>query len=306
MSQGGSSGGARAEGRTPIPSAENQPTVISSRAPAASSSQRSPAVESQTPAHSPERIRSGTRLGDVELLDHIGGGGMGQVYRGHDRRLNRPVAVKVMSRHQASDADTVRRFLNEARSAARLNHRNIAQVFSAGDSDSRPYIVFEFVEGSNIRSIVEQRGPLPLEEALSYTLQIADALAHAAEMRIVHRDVKPSNILIDSKGQAKLIDFGLARLTEPSPPEERLTASGVTLGTFDYISPEQARIRERRYAQRHLLARLHVLLHAGRSTAVPRKEPCCKNCSSTRETSRRTSANSGRTCRTRRPRFSPA
>lgn len=241
MSQGGSSGGARAEGRTPIPSAENQPTVISSRAPAASSSQRSPAVESQTPAHSPERIRSGTRLGDVELLDHIGGGGMGQVYRGHDRRLNRPVAVKVMSRHHASDADTVRRFLNEARSAARLNHRNIAQVFSAGDSDSRPYIVFEFVEGSNIRSIVEQRGPLPLEEALSYTLQIADALAHAAEMRIVHRDVKPSNILIDSKGQAKLIDFGLARLTEPSPPEGDLTASGVTLGTFDYISPEQAR-----------------------------------------------------------------
>ncbi|MDD4788960.1 MAG: protein kinase [Pirellulales bacterium] len=241
VSRGGSSGSARAEGRAPIPSAENQPTVISSRAPGGSSSQRSTAVDIQAPARPPERIRSGTRLGDVELLDHIGGGGMGQVYRGQDRRLNRPVAVKVMSRQHASDADTVRRFLNEARSAARLNHRNIAQVFSAGDSDSRPFIVFEYVEGSNIRSIVEQRGPLPLEEALSYTLQIADALAHAAEMRIVHRDVKPSNILIDKRGQAKLIDFGLARLTEPSPPEGDLTASGVTLGTFDYISPEQAR-----------------------------------------------------------------
>ena len=115
VSRGGSSGSARAEGGS-NPPAENQPTVISSRA-RGSSSQRSTAVDIQAPARPPERIRSGTRLGDVELLDHIGGGGMGQVYRGQDRRLNRPVAVKVMSRQHASDADTVRRFLNEARSA---------------------------------------------------------------------------------------------------------------------------------------------------------------------------------------------
>ncbi len=166
---------------------------------------------------------------------------MGQVYRGEDKRLGRAVAVKVLARDQSSDQDAVRRFLNEARSAARLNHQNIAQVYSAGESDNHPYIVFEYVEGVNLRIMIEEHGPLMLEDALSYTLQIADALAHAADRRIVHRDVKPSNILIAKNNQAKLIDLGLARLSTVGGPDGDLTASGVTLGTFDYISPEQAR-----------------------------------------------------------------
>ncbi len=166
---------------------------------------------------------------------------MGQVFRGEDRRLGRPVAVKILACDQSADQDAVRRFLNEARSAARLNHQNIAQVYSAGESDNHPYIVFEFVEGANLRVMIEEQGPLMLEEALSYTMQIADALSHAADRRIVHRDVKPSNVLITPNGQAKLIDLGLARLSAGASPDGDLTASGVTLGTFDYISPEQAR-----------------------------------------------------------------
>jgi serine/threonine protein kinase len=227
---------ARGSRRVSIPSTDNQPTVISNRPPIPTSHGN----DDDTTRHL-KTIRPGTRLGDIELTEHIGGGGMGQVYRGEDKRLGRSVAVKVLSRDQSSDQEAVRRFLNEAKSAARLNHQNIAQVYSAGESEEHPYIVFEYIQGVNLRAMLEEQGPLMLEEALSYTLQIADALAHAADRRIVHRDVKPSNVLIAPNGQAKLIDLGLARLSEPGNADGDLTASGVTLGTFDYISPEQAR-----------------------------------------------------------------
>lgn len=221
----------------PIPSADSQQTVISHRPPIAAAVQNA----GDAPSWQLPTTILGKRLGDIELVEHIGGGGMGQVYRGEDKRLGREVAVKILARDQSAEPDAVRRFLNEARSAARLNHQNIAQVYSAGESEDHPYIVFEFVQGVNLRAMIEEQGPLTLEEALSYTLQIADALAHAAERRIVHRDVKPSNVLIAPNGQAKLIDLGLARLNSPGEPDGDLTASGVTLGTFDYISPEQAR-----------------------------------------------------------------
>ncbi|MHB8898766.1 MAG: serine/threonine-protein kinase [Thermoguttaceae bacterium] len=221
-----------------IPSADNQQTVISQRPPLGTAGRHSDDSGTRGPSSS---IQAGTRLGDIELIEHIGGGGMGQVFRGEDKRLGRAVAVKVLSCDQSSDQDSVRRFLNEAKSAARLNHQNIAQVYSAGEWENHPYIVFEFVEGANLRTMIEEQGPLMLEEALSYTLQIADALAHASDRRIVHRDVKPSNVLIAPNGLAKLIDLGLARLSTGQNPDGDLTASGVTLGTFDYISPEQAR-----------------------------------------------------------------
>ncbi len=221
-----------------IPAADNQQTVISHRPPIHTLAQDAGDTE-------PRRLSTitlGARLGDIELTEHIGGGGMGQVFRGEDKRLGRAVAVKVLARDQSADPDAVRRFLNEAKSAARLNHQNIAQVYSAGESEEHPYIVFEYVQGVNLRSMLEEQGPLTLEEALSYTLQIADALAHSADRGIVHRDVKPSNVLIAPNGQAKLIDLGLARLSVPQGESDGdLTASGVTLGTFDYISPEQAR-----------------------------------------------------------------
>jgi len=189
---------------------------------------------------SPPRVGPGSRLGSFELLECVGGGGMGRVYRARDLVLDRIVAVKVLSREQAADAETLLRFRNEALSAARLNHENIVQVYYVGEEEGLPYIVFEFIEGQNLRARVEQQGGLPLAEALSYTLQVTEALAHAAERNVVHRDIKPSNVLITAEGRVKLIDMGLARVQRPSAAGD-LTASGVTLGTFDYISPEQAR-----------------------------------------------------------------
>jgi len=166
---------------------------------------------------------------------------MGHVYRAMDLALDRIVAVKVLSQTRDNSRETIARFVNEAKSAARLNHEHIAQVYYAGEQSGIFYIAFEFVEGINIRDIVQERGTLPVEVALSYTLQTAQALRHAAERSIVHRDIKPSNLLITKGDRVKLIDMGLARLVADDPDRKDLTATGITLGTFDYISPEQAR-----------------------------------------------------------------
>ena len=186
-------------------------------------------------------LATGTRMGHYVIKKFIGGGGMGQVYRATDEALDRDVAIKVLTQQRARDQGTVARFLNEARSAARLNHEHIAQVYFAGEASGIPFIAFEYVEGINVRTMVEEHDVFPLPQALNYLLQIAHALAHAATHNVVHRDVKPSNILITREGRAKLIDMGLARLLDTSEARGDLTASGVTLGTFDYISPEQAR-----------------------------------------------------------------
>ena len=183
----------------------------------------------------------GDRLGQFELVEYTGGGGMGRVFRAIDTRLARSVALKILPPEQASDADALQRFQNEAQSAARLDHDNIARVYYVGEDRGLHYIAFEFVEGMNVRELVEQKGPLPLAEAISYILQTAEALAHADARAVVHRDIKPSNLLITPEGRVKLIDMGLARLRHVDPATADLTASGVTLGTFDYISPEQAR-----------------------------------------------------------------
>jgi serine/threonine protein kinase len=186
-------------------------------------------------------IPAGTLLGHFMVQNYIGGGGMGRVYLATDTSLDRKVAIKVLPYQRVNDQSTVARFMNEAKSAARLNHEHIAQVYFAGEQDGMPFIVFEYVEGTNIRKMINDSGVFPLPQTLNYMLQISHALAHAAENGVVHRDVKPSNILITREGKAKLIDMGLARLLNPSDGGGDLTASGVTLGTFDYISPEQAR-----------------------------------------------------------------
>lgn len=198
-------------------------------------------------AEAPEEYRTngtlpiGMTLGHFSITNYIGGGGMGRVYQGLDLALDRKVAIKVLPPQRARDEVSVARFLNEAKSAARLNHEHIAQVYFCGEEKGIPFIAFEYVEGINVRDFVMSNGVLPLPQAINFILQIADALAHAAVHGVTHRDVKPSNILITPQGQAKLIDMGLARLFKTSDPEDDLTASGVTLGTFDYISPEQAR-----------------------------------------------------------------
>ena len=186
------------------------------------------------------RALLGAQLEHFHLEEFVGGGGMGAVFRATDKKLGRTVAVKVLSRNR-KDADSLRRFKNEAQSAARLDHPNIARVFYVGEDAGWNFIVFEYISGINIRDMVSQRGPLSLQDCWSYVLQVADALTHASQRDIVHRDIKPSNILVTPDGTAKLVDMGLARFHQLDSDNSDATASGVTLGTFDYISPEQAR-----------------------------------------------------------------
>lgn len=219
-----------------VRSASDQATVITGRPP-----MPSPAAADPIYRILEGRVMPGDRLGHFELVEYVGGGGMGRVFRAIDTQLGRTVAMKVLPPEQAADADALQRFQNEAQSSARLDHDNIARAYFVGEDRGLHYIVFEFVEGMNVRGLVEQKGPLPLAEAVSYTLQVAEALAHADARAVVHRDIKPSNVLITPEGRVKLIDMGLARLRLADPAAADLTASGVTLGTFDYISPEQAR-----------------------------------------------------------------
>lgn len=182
----------------------------------------------------------GKSLGVYHLEQFVGGGGMGAVFRALDTTLDRTVAVKVLFAEQSADDEVVRRFRNEAQSAARLNHDNIGRVHAVGYEDGWHFIVFEFIEGRNLRDIVAESGPFDVPRTIDVAVQIAEALAHATEREVVHRDIKPSNIIITPDGRAKLVDMGLARLHQMAGVDD-LTVSGMTLGTFDYISPEQAR-----------------------------------------------------------------
>lgn len=186
------------------------------------------------------RVLEGRRLGAYQLEQFVGGGGMGAVFRALDTTLDRVVAVKVLSRQQSADEEMLKRFRNEAQSAARLDHENIGRVHAVGSEDGWHFIVFEFIEGTNLRDVVRTDGPFGVGRALNVAIQVADALEHAADRDVVHRDIKPSNIIITPAGRARLVDMGLARLHHVEA-EQDLTTSGMTLGTFDYISPEQAR-----------------------------------------------------------------
>jgi serine/threonine protein kinase len=211
---------------------DESPTVISK------SSRQSPANEAFSEKAAAESLR-GRRLAHFELLEPVGVGGMAAVIRARDTQLDRTVALKVLPPEMAEDPENVQRFHQEARSAAKLDHENIARVFFCGEDQKLHFIAFEFVEGDNLRAMIERRGRLPVQEALHYMMQIAAGLAHAAARGVVHRDIKPSNIIVSPNGRAKLVDMGLARMAE-TQTDHALTQSGVTLGTFDYISPEQA------------------------------------------------------------------
>ena len=174
----------------------SQPTVISSQPSAAILGGET------TLAGEIGRQLVGRRLAHFELVSFVGGGGMGAVFRATDTLLNRTVAVKVLSRDQGQDEETVKRFRNEAQSAARLDHENIARVYFVGEDDGWYFIVFEFIEGQNLRDLVAERGPLSVEQSLNITLQVAAALDHAAEREVVHRDIKPSNVLLTDGGRA--------------------------------------------------------------------------------------------------------
>jgi eukaryotic-like serine/threonine-protein kinase len=179
----------------------------------------------------------GTSLnGRYRLEARIGSGGMSTVYRAFDEILERQVAVKLMNREIASDSDQLERFRREARAVAQLSHPHIVGVIDAGEDDGRPYIVLEYVEGETLKERIRRQGRLPITESVAYAIEIARALGVAHARHIVHRDVKPQNVLIDQEGSAKVTDFGIARTLE----EDGLTADGRVLGTTDYVSPEQA------------------------------------------------------------------
>ena len=174
--------------------------------------------------------------GRYELHELVGSGGMSNVFRAHDRLLERSVAIKVLHEQFSSDDDYVERFRREARSVAQLAHPNIVTVIDRGEEDGRQYIVFEYVEGENLKGLIAG-GALPVDQALHYGLQIAGALDFAHKRGLVHRDVKPQNVLLTEEGEPKVTDFGIAR----SVDVHGMTQTGTVLGTSDYIAPEQAR-----------------------------------------------------------------
>ena len=192
-------------------------------------------------------LTSGTKLGPYEIVSLLGAGGMGEVYRARDSRLKRDVAIKILPEGLARDADRLRRFEQEALATAALNHPNILAVFDIGTGEGSPYVVSELLEGETLRERL-RGGPLAVRKALDYALQAAHGLAAAHEKGIIHRDLKPENLFVTKDGRLKILDFGLAKLTQSeSGPQTSLqtvshgTEAGMVLGTAGYMSPEQVR-----------------------------------------------------------------
>jgi eukaryotic-like serine/threonine-protein kinase len=197
----------------------------------------------------PERVMltSGTKLGDYEIKSLLGAGGMGEVYRARDARLGRDVAIKVLPAMLSADSERLRRFEQEARAAAALNHPNILAVHQMGTHGGSPYLVSELLEGETLRELLK-RGRLVVRKAIDYGVQIARGLAAAHEKGVVHRDLKPENLFVTKDGRVKILDFGLAKLTEPQSGSDPVaptiggeTEPGAVMGTVGYMSPEQVR-----------------------------------------------------------------
>jgi len=190
----------------------------------------------------------GACLGPYEIVALIGAGGMGEVYRARDTRLGRDVAIKVLPAEFASDPDRLRRFEQEARAVAALDHPNILALYDVGSHEGSPYLVTQLLEGESLRETLD-RGPLPIRKAVEVGVQIAQGLAAAHDKGIVHRDLKPGNVFLTKEGRVKILDFGLAKLAAPKSGGEGAQAStvvdatdaGTTLGTAGYMSPEQVR-----------------------------------------------------------------
>ncbi|MGI8460903.1 MAG: protein kinase domain-containing protein [Solirubrobacterales bacterium] len=179
----------------------------------------------------------GTTLsGRYVVESKLGSGGMSTVFLARDDTLERWVAVKVLHREISDQPDQIQRFRREARSVAQLSHPNLVSVIDAGEDGGHPYIVFEYIEGETLKQRIERMGRLPLDESAAYAIETGRGLSAAHAARLIHRDVKPQNVLIDAEGRAKLTDFGIARELEA----DGLTATGRVLGTTDYVSPEQA------------------------------------------------------------------
>jgi serine/threonine-protein kinase len=192
----------------------------------------------------------GSTLGHYRITAKLGEGGMGEVYRGHDERLDRDVAIKVLPEAVAEDAQRLARFEREAKLLASLSHQNVATLHGLEEHDGQRFLVMELAEGETLAARNE-KGPIPVDDALEYARQIAEGLEAAHEVGIVHRDLKPANVMVSPEGKVKVLDFGLAKAWQPEGSDVdvthsptltgQMTAAGVLLGTAAYMSPEQAR-----------------------------------------------------------------
>src|SRR5215510_10204821 len=193
-------------------------------------------------------LSAGSRLGSYEIVAPLGAGGMGEVYRARDTRLGREVAIKVLPEATATDPDRRQRFEQEARSASALNHPNILTIYDIGSTNGTVFIAMELVDGKTLRELVASGEPLPTRKFLDVATQTADGLAKAHSAGIVHRDLKPENLMVSKDGFVKILDFGLAKLVEPSTQDASVlptavaapTEPGTVMGTAGYMSPEQA------------------------------------------------------------------
>ena len=194
----------------------------------------------------------GTRLGPYEILSPLGSGGMGEVYRAKDTRLDRTVAIKILPSHLSSNSDYKQRFEREARAISSLTHPHICGLYDVGSQNGTEFLVMEFLEGETLAHRLA-KGPLPTDQMLRYAIQIADALDKAHKQGIVHRDLKPGNIMLTKSG-VKLLDFGLAKVVSAAAPvlgvsqldtqQRDITTEGTILGTIQYMSPEQLEGKE--------------------------------------------------------------
>ncbi|MEK6324033.1 MAG: serine/threonine-protein kinase, partial [Acidobacteriota bacterium] len=189
----------------------------------------------------------GTTISHYRILSRLGAGGMGEVYLAQDTKLDRKVAIKFLPPESMADEQAKKRLLREAQAAATLDHPNVCAIHEVGEEDGRSFIVMQYVEGETLGNLIQHK-PLELRESLDIAVQVADALTEAHSQGIIHRDIKPQNIMITARGQVKVMDFGLAkvvaergRFESDAETQSLLTEPGMIVGTVPYMSPEQVR-----------------------------------------------------------------
>jgi molecular chaperone DnaK (HSP70) len=204
-----------------------------------------PAADDETTVRKPDHVEEGQPkllvIGDYALLGRIGAGGMGRVFKAQHRRMDRLVALKILSKKQMGNPDSVLRFHQEMKAAAKLIHPNIVTAFDAGEQGGIHYLVMEYVDGLSLNQVIKNHGPLPYEKAVDSILQAARGLSFSHSCGMIHRDIKPSNLIQDAEGTVKILDMGTARIGTDEPVADGLTVEGMIMGTINYMAPEQAR-----------------------------------------------------------------